>query len=433
MVFCKNCGNKLSEGARFCSVCGARVESGTEPAISENAVRRAETAAISGKPANRPAMTDTEWKSDRRQRRASSADKVTFDWSSVIDDSHRKVNENLRSPWESTGLKEEEHRTPAAVYNGPGLFETKEPEVPERQERKAEPAPARRERTLTYIDILKQEKGLKNPKGTETFNWDDDIPESEPAPVLSRDEMEKTQGYEDLSQDIVSRLAGTGDDKEAEKPAAKEVRVEQKKDEGSRRSGSFDENKIPDFEEQLAYIRARRQARTVTPEPPRSFVESAEAEEKEIQKEHTRDHEEGTRSRRTAFNTAVGNGLTDSNSGSDIEDELAGILGDDSQFMDDRKEEVSESPVLRPAEETETSSLDDDLSSEFDLDKDIDLPEEEEPSGQEEQPGITMYRLSGLLKMKNLMRIWKQSWRPLLLNLQMRVPRRLQILILMSI
>ncbi len=385
MVFCKNCGNKLSEGARFCSVCGARVESGTEPAISENAVRRAETAAISGKPANRPAMTDTEWKSDRRQRRASSADKVTFDWSSVIDDSHRKVNENLRSPWESTGLKEEEHRTPAAVYNGPGLFETKETEVPERQERKAEPAPARRERTLTYIDILKQEKGLKNPKGTETFNWDDDIPESEPAPVLSRDEMEKTQGYEDLSQDIVSRLAGTGDDKEAEKPAAKEVRVEQKKDEGSRRSGSFDENKIPDFEEQLAYIRARRQARTVTPEPPRSFVESAEAEEKEIQKEHTRDHEEGTRSRRTAFNTAVGNGLTDSNSGSDIEDELAGILGDDSQFMDDRKEEVSESPVLRPAEETETSSLDDDLSSEFDLDKDIDLPEEEEPSAPSEE------------------------------------------------
>lgn len=369
MVFCKNCGNKLSEGARFCSVCGARVEPETEPTNKNNAVRRTETAAGYGKPGDRPAMTDSEWKDDRRQRRAGSSSGLTFDWSSVIDDTHRKTTPDIRSPWESTGLDDDS--TPAGSFENRSRQEERTPSmwespVENRVARDSAASSGGRERTLTYIDILKQEKGLKDAKSG-SFNWDDDAPASsgEKESLLRKSEMEKTQGYDDLSSDITARLSG-GNTEER-----RETRKEPER--GSAGAGQDDsgygERRIPNFEEQLEYIRARRKARTEAPEPPRSFVESAEDEEKEIERASKAAEEQRKRAARTTAAASAVKTAPAASEDDEINSELADILGGDTEFMDDDAAPASASPVSKADDQDE--------GSEFDLDRDIELKDEE--------------------------------------------------------
>lgn len=374
MVFCKNCGNKLSEGARFCSVCGARVEPETEPTNKNNAVRRTETAAGYGKPGDRPAMTDSEWKDDRRQRRAGSSSGMTFDWSSVIDDTHRKATPDIRSPWESTGLDDDS--TPAGSFERrnsqkeriPSMWESP---VEDRVARDSAASSGGRERTLTYIDILKQEKGLKDAKSG-SFNWDDEAPASSGGKesLLKNSEMEKTQGYDDLSSDITARLSG----------GKKEERKETGKESGRENAGSADsgysERRIPDFEEQLEYIRARRKARTEAPEPPRSFVESAEDEEKAIERAG-KAAEEKKRAARAAVAAPAVKTAPASSEDDEINSELADILGGDTEFMDEDAAPVHVSAASR--------AVDQSGDSEFDLDRDIELNDE----GPEEKPAAS--------------------------------------------
>ena len=35
-MFCSNCGNEVAEGARFCSVCGARINPDAEQSVHEH-------------------------------------------------------------------------------------------------------------------------------------------------------------------------------------------------------------------------------------------------------------------------------------------------------------------------------------------------------------------------------------------------------------
>ena len=122
IVFCSNCGNKLSEGARFCSFCGARVTEMFEvPAAPEKPVE-------SVQPAGEPkAAAEKPYEAALKKR-------VTFDWSNVIDEPQKKVVPDIKSPWATTGNIDEKELY--AEMN----------------------APSGRSRTMSFIDVLKAEK-----------------------------------------------------------------------------------------------------------------------------------------------------------------------------------------------------------------------------------------------------------------------------------
>ena len=107
-MFCNQCGNKVPEGSRFCSVCGTKLT--------------AEIETPAAKPVERPAVQKTS---------------MTFDWSSVKDEPHKKYARDIVSPWTSTGMDEETSHNETA----------------------AEPQP--RTRTMSFIDILKKEREAK--------------------------------------------------------------------------------------------------------------------------------------------------------------------------------------------------------------------------------------------------------------------------------
>ena len=121
-MFCSNCGNKLPEGARFCSFCGARVAEMFEvPAAPE---KPAESVQAAGEP---KAAAEKPYEAALKRR-------VTFDWSNVIDEPQKKVVPDIKSPWATTGSIDEKELY--AEMN----------------------APSGRSRTMSFIDVLKAEK-----------------------------------------------------------------------------------------------------------------------------------------------------------------------------------------------------------------------------------------------------------------------------------
>ena len=159
-MFCINCGSKLPEGARFCSVCGVRVIAAEEPkpAPASKEPETVETPVAAPvvteapAPAPEPVLKQTgkpaaeEKKAEpvvREKPVAQPANKsveapfrrrLTFDWSNVIDEPQKRTIPELKSPWTSTGSFDEK-----------ALYEDMKPSTD-------------RSRTMSFIDILKAEK-----------------------------------------------------------------------------------------------------------------------------------------------------------------------------------------------------------------------------------------------------------------------------------
>ena len=144
-MFCSNCGSKLADGAKFCSECGTRVSTpepefrtfaGLDFPEPEDAKKTAEAPAV-----ERPAR-----------------EKVSFDWSNVVDEPHRREIPDIKSPWGTTGSIDEKELF--AEMSNPGG----------------------KSRTMSFIDVLKAEKEEKERAAadkaieyTEVLHFDQDL------------------------------------------------------------------------------------------------------------------------------------------------------------------------------------------------------------------------------------------------------------------
>lgn len=312
-MFCSNCGNKLTAGEKFCSVCGAKVETGTEQPVrrdkKEGSFGRYEaTRNTSAHSFDAGAISN---EVEVRKPLRNTDEDVSFDWSSVVDESHKKTTPDIRSPWDSKGLEEKERDETARAVNS-----RTERSVEDRVFNDAKNSKPDRGRTMSFIDILKQEREEKERKANEeankamaprtdqddfsAFDKTDDFGYSET--VLPKNDREYTRGYTDLKRDVV---AGLGEEKNEDA-----------------------ERRVPaDFDSQMAYIRARKDAKAVdTPEPPRSFINDDNKtfdEDKAFDKAFKDD----TYSGRASHAAAAAEKATAKSGKGDLENELAEILG----------------------------------------------------------------------------------------------------------
>jgi len=192
---------------------------------------------------------------------------VSFDWSSVIEESHKKPTKKIRSPWETTGIDDEEAEAVtqsfSSVNNDWDRHKTAEPahkaEEPDSLEeilkRDSAAAPASGHgRTMNFIEVMKQEKEEREKAAKEaeeaSVSADSDFSES----ILPNEEREHTQGYTELKDDIVAEL-----EKQASEMDEKEV------------SHRLDAASA-DFDE---YLNARRKSHeeVFQAEPPHNFVD----------------------------------------------------------------------------------------------------------------------------------------------------------------
>jgi len=146
-MFCSNCGSKLADGAKFCSECGARV-SRPEPEFRTFADIDFSEPDTAKKTAGAAPVND-----ERPVR-----DKVSFDWSNVVDEPHRKEIADIKSPWGTTGNIDEKD-----------LFAEMS-------------SPGGKSRTMSFIDVLKAEKEEREKAAaekaieyTEVLHFDHDL------------------------------------------------------------------------------------------------------------------------------------------------------------------------------------------------------------------------------------------------------------------
>lgn len=116
-MFCNNCGNQVPDGSRFCSACGTKLffedAPATEiPSFANYGVQAEELPVVGKTPA------------------------VSFDWSSVKDEPHKRVVSDVVSPWGNTAAGEDA-KVPVEVVSD------------------------QRSRTMSFIDILKKEREEK--------------------------------------------------------------------------------------------------------------------------------------------------------------------------------------------------------------------------------------------------------------------------------
>ena len=156
-MFCSNCGNRLADGAKFCSACGSRVQdsAGQEFRFGDDVVFKEPT-------------LDTGAASAPEERPASRRESISFDWSAVVDEPHKREIPDVKSPWATTG----------------GIDE---------KELYAEMTPSTdRSRTMSFIDVLKAEKEEKEKKAeqrafvyTDVLEVDADMSSFNDAPTLN--------------------------------------------------------------------------------------------------------------------------------------------------------------------------------------------------------------------------------------------------------
>ena len=156
-MFCSNCGNRLADGAKFCSACGSRVQNsaGQEFRFGDDVVFKEPT-------------LDTGAASAPEERPASRRESISFDWSAVVDEPHKREIPDVKSPWATTG----------------GIDE---------KELYAEMTPSTdRSRTMSFIDVLKAEKEEKEKKAeqrafvyTDVLEVDADMSSCNDAPTLN--------------------------------------------------------------------------------------------------------------------------------------------------------------------------------------------------------------------------------------------------------
>ena len=269
-MFCSNCGNEVAEGAKFCSVCGARLSLDAEPSVHEHTAFSS-----SNREGNMMDKRESSTKFDfnfgsedieiKEPKKKTSS--VSFDWSSVIEESHKKPTKKIRSPWETTGIDDEEAEAVtqsfSSVNNDWDRHKTAEPahkaEEPDSLEeilkRDSVAVPASGHgRTMNFIEVMKQEKEEREKAAKEaeeaSVSADSDFSES----ILPNEEREHTQGYTELKDDIVAEL-----EKQASEMDEKEV------------SHRLDAASA-DFDE---YLSARRKSHeeVFQAEPPHNFVD----------------------------------------------------------------------------------------------------------------------------------------------------------------
>lgn len=269
-MFCSNCGNEVTEGAKFCSVCGARLSLDAEPSVHEHTAFSS-----SNREGNMMDKRESSTKFDfnfgsedleiKEPKKKTSS--VSFDWSSVIEESHKKPTKKIRSPWETTGIDDEEAEAVtqsfSSVNNDWDKHKTAEPahkvEEPDsleeilKHDSAAAPASGHG-RTMNFIEVMKQEKEEREKAAKEaeetTVSADSDFSDS----ILPNEEREHTQGYTELKDDIVAEL-----EKQASEMDEKEV------------SHRLDAASA-DFDE---YLNARRKSHeeVFQAEPPHNFVD----------------------------------------------------------------------------------------------------------------------------------------------------------------
>ena len=269
-MFCSNCGNEVAEGAKFCSVCGARLSLDAEPSVHEHTAFSS-----SNREGNMMDKRESSTKFDfnfgsedleiKEPKKKTSS--VSFDWSSVIEESHKKPTKKIRSPWETTGIDDEEAEAVtqsfSSVNNDWDRHKPAEPahkaEEPDSLEeilkRDSAAAPASGHgRTMNFIEVMKQEKEEREKAAKEaeeaSVSVDSDFSDS----ILPNEEREHTQGYTELKDDIVAEL-----EKQASEMDEKEV------------SHRLDAASA-DFDE---YLNARRKSHeeVFQAEPPHNFVD----------------------------------------------------------------------------------------------------------------------------------------------------------------
>jgi hypothetical protein len=195
IVFCSNCGSKLVDGAKFCSECGAKVEVRLDPDLLSDI---------------RDDFADTIAEAPKKAKAATST--VSFDWSSVIDESHKKVVTDIKSPWD-TGLDEYDTAS-APEPAAPQAPDYEDTVVLDKDEKAAfdaifnigDEAPFEdKKRTLTFIDIMKQERAEQSSFDPADIDGETDFFKSIDSALASADD-DQTQGFTDLKRDIVSEL-----------------------------------------------------------------------------------------------------------------------------------------------------------------------------------------------------------------------------------
>ena len=269
-MFCSNCGNEVTEGAKFCSVCGARLSLDAEPSVHEHTAFSS-----SNREGNMMDKRESSTKFDfnfgsedleiKEPKKKTSS--VSFDWSSVIEESHKKPTKKIRSPWETTGIDDEEAEAVtqsfSSVNNDWDRHKTAEPahkaeepdSIEEILKRDSAAVPASGHgRTMNFIEVMKQEKEEREKAAKEaeeaSVSADSDFSGS----ILPNEEREHTQGYTELKDDIVAEL-----EKQASEMDEKEV------------SHRLDAASA-DFDE---YLSARRKSHeeVFQAEPPHNFVD----------------------------------------------------------------------------------------------------------------------------------------------------------------
>ena len=262
-MFCSNCGNEVAEGAKFCSVCGARLSLDAEPSVHEHTAFSS-----SNREGNMMDKRESSTKFDfnfgsedleiKEPKKKTSS--VSFDWSSVIEESHKKPTKKIRSPWETTGIDDEEAEAVtqsfSSVNNDWDKHKTAEPDsLEEILKRDSAAAPASGHgRTMNFIEVMKQEKEEREKAAKEaeeaSVSADSDFSDA----ILPNEEREHTQGYTELKDDIVAEL-----EKQASEMDEKEV------------SHRLDAASA-DFDE---YLNARRKSHeeVFQAEPPHNFVD----------------------------------------------------------------------------------------------------------------------------------------------------------------
>lgn len=199
-MFCSNCGKKLSEGDKFCAECGTPVNASNIQTETEVAQKLNTGDIASDNKANEiqsdkhVKMEDIPnvWAEEDSVRQEEKTKPLSLDWSSVIDEPRKKKAPVVGSPWGED--VEDEYVAPES------------PEMPELDIDFGD-ASKDQSRTLTFIDILKQEKEERR-RNESSKGFSDLIAEEQQAEeVLPSGELEKTQGYTDLKQDIIAELS----------------------------------------------------------------------------------------------------------------------------------------------------------------------------------------------------------------------------------
>lgn len=299
-MFCRNCGNKLSEGDRFCPACGKPIDvrkvvtkpQTIEESASDNSNNDVNPAGRSESAGKFDFVTD--WREEEAPRHTN-IKPMAFDWSSVTEESHKKDVSDIKSPWDGgddtdggeDGMKPElDLESDMSTYSD------------------------NRNRTMTFIDIIKQERAEKEAREAKVLGDDAYKPAAADRgengesgdvtgyteTILPDNEREKTQGYTDLRHDIIAEL----EKKESEKFAAKN-------------------DYKSDFEEQLDYIRSKSQ------EPEREEVDLFADEPVDVKRgggDAAKDYEPETRIESTP-SSGIGKSVEDlyvSDEGEEVED-----------------------------------------------------------------------------------------------------------------